>query len=134
MLINLIGSKAWRFFSMGHDHCLTFIHKRVKSLEKKITKPTKSEGPKNCEKSRKEMHFVVWTAGITKTIFGILKEIPDYKVGNLPKGCNLVMLHAKLVFISKHFKGASLKLPPFDGLDGSWVSWKELLCSFADLS
>ena len=44
---------------------------------------------------------------------------------NLPKGCNLVMLHAKLVFISKHFKGASLKLPPFDGLDGSWVSWKE---------
>lgn len=113
------------FFSMGHDHCLASIHKRAKSLEKKMKKPADSQNPDNTEKSRKEMLFVVWTAGITKTIFGILNQIPDYKVENLPKGCNLVTLHAKLVFISKHFKGSSLKLPPFDGLDGSWVSWKE---------
>ena len=54
-----------------------------------------------------------------------MKEILDYKVKNLPKGNNLVILHAKLTFNSKHFKGASLKLPPFDGLNASWVLWKE---------
>ena len=113
------------FFSMGHDQCLQLVHKRIKGLEKKANKTSESGVAENPDKRRKEMHFVVWAAGIAKTVFGILKEIPDYRVENLPKGCNLVTLHAKLVFISKHFRGASLKLPPFDGLDKSWVPWKE---------
>ena len=73
----------------------------------------------------KEKRLLLRTASITKTVFGILKEITDYKVKNLPKGNNLVILHKKLTFVSKHFKGTSLKLPPFDEIDASWVIWKK---------
>ena len=77
----------------------------------------------------KEKRLLVWTASIVKTVFGILKEIPDYKMKNLPKGNNLVILHVKLTFISKYFKGTSLKSSPFDGLGASWVLWKEQIFS-----
>ena len=50
----------------------------------------------------KEKHFSVWAASTLKTIFGILKQISDYKVENLPKGGNLVILHTKLTFIGKN--------------------------------
>ena len=117
------------FFGLGEDYCLKLIQAGLKYCEKKAKKmkeKSKSEDqPVDRETLMKERRFLVWTTSTVKTVFGILKEIPDYKVKNLPMGNNLVVLHAKLTFISKHFKGTSLKLPPFDGLDASWVLWKE---------
>ena len=117
------------FFGLGEDYCLKVIQKGMSDCTKKLknlrTQPESNDKPVKRDKLTKERNLLVWIASTVKTVFGILKEIPDYKVKNLPKGDNLVILRAKLTFISKHFKGASLKLPPFDGLDASWVLWKE---------
>ena len=113
------------FFRLGEEYRLKLIQNGIILREKKARKiKEKSKSEKQLidhDALMKEKRLLVWTANIAKIVFGILKEVPDYKVKNLPKGDNLVTPHRKLTSISKYFKGTSLKFPPFDGINVSWV-------------
>ena len=75
-----------RFFGLGEDYCLKLIQTRLKQWKKKSRKDKKKakseDQPVDHKALVKEKCFLVWTTKMVKTVFGILKEIPDYNVKN----------------------------------------------------